>query len=227
MGYQISYDANIGAIVEALTTTGIAVVTGNHGITGAYAYRQVSRTGGHIICPFVTPTTSPAISLWFKFAHNTYIDGNAGDFRLRFKTTTGHYIEARWNTLTRSFDIYVDGSLVASGTPSTVYGINELFNARFYGTIGASGGLTAKVNGLEVVTYSGNTLPSGSDPEVEELIVYGTAPDPFFNTLWWYASSISLNDGGGDPGDRRCQVLMPNTDDSVQWTPTTGYNNYA
>lgn len=36
-----------------------------------------------------------------------------------------------------------------------------------------------------------------------------------------------MNDGGLDPGDRRCYVRMVDGDDSVQWSPSTGFDNYA
>jgi len=219
MGYQITYDANIGAIPFASGTYVNMSVSSTAGrsITGTRSFYVTANYNGYFKAHFITPTSTPAVSVW------TYPGWMSTDYNqtnyIYLYTTSGHHVSARWNRTTETYDLYVQNDLVASGEPDQLGGA-MLCNLRLYGTIANSGSLTLKLNGLVIAEYSGDTLPDGSDAEIE-YVQFGISNNQANNTTQAYYSSISLNDGGTDPGDRRAHVLMPEDDSSVQWTPST------
>jgi hypothetical protein len=143
--------------------------------------------------------------------------------RVEFALADDKLVGVRFNSTDKTWDLYVDGVKVASGAVSLAS--QALHNLRIYGTIADAGSMTVKIDGLTAISYNGDTKPGVSD-QVEYVRFY--APDPGLSkSANMYLSSLSLNDGAADPGDRRAQVLMVNGDDSVQWTPSAGADNYA
>jgi len=225
MAYQITYDANIGAIPFASGTYEnlfISTVAGRS-ITGTRSFYAAAGLVGYFQAPFPAPTNTPAVSVWTYPGWMADQDNQTN--YIYFYTTSGHHVSVRWNRMTETYDLYVQNDLVDSGEPSQLGGA-MLCNLRLYGTIANIGSLTLKLNGLVIAEYSGDTLPDGSDAEIS-YVQFGVSNNQFnYNTQAYY-SSISLNDGGTDPGDRRAQVLMPDGDDSVQWSRSTGADNFA
>lgn len=221
MAYQITYDGNIGALpVPATMYSSASIYTGNS-ITGTRSI--FLNSSAYIYLPFSTSTSTPAISLWVYLQHDAWAYAN-GYSRIQFRTTSGEYVGLYFNVTNKTYDLYINGVLAEAGT---VYLENQsIFNVRMYGTIADSGSITVKINGVTSISYSGDTKP-GTDATVDRLDLQTTRSNVPGSASYAFFSSISLNDGGTDPGDRRAQVLMPNGDSSVQWTPSAGTVNYA
>lgn len=232
MAWQISYDASLGIIpfdgsTYAYTTVQTTAGTFREGTHSFRVNKYTLTTPGYFQAPFVTATDTPALSVWLYLTQNYFIqDADVRHCEIRFVTTSGHSVSARWNRANLTFDIYVGDDLVASGSENAITDVG-LFNLRFYGTINdTAGSLEVNINGNVIATYSGNTLPEDSDTDVEYVEFWGRgaagSSDPLF-----YVSCISLNDGGADPGDRRVYVKFPTSDVSVQWSRSTGTSNWA
>lgn len=218
MAYQITYDGNIGALPITATDHFYCSVSDGYSITGTRSIRVGhTSTGTWARFRFVTSTSSPAVSMWLYLIDNAWtLDADA---KIQFHLESGEYVGLYWNATNKTFDLYVNGSKVADGT---IYLSQQaLFNVRVYGTIGNAGSLTVKINGQTSISYSGDTQPGASD-QVDYVYMSQTHSDGYIQV-----SSLSLNDGGTDPSDRRAQVLMPTADGTVQWTPSTGTDNYA
>lgn len=219
MAYQVTYDANIGGLPIAPTLySGLSVYSG-YSITGTRSFLLTNLS--YVYFPFITPTDTPAISVWVR--NTGYSWTTNSNFRILFYTDDGQSIGLWWNIDRLTYDLYVNSSKVADGACR----LEEisLHNIRIYGTIADSGSMYAKLNGVDLISYSGDTKPSTSNL-IDRIYFYA------YKTFSWnscavYLSSLSINDGGTDPGDRRAQVLMPDGDSSVQWTPSTGSDNYA
>jgi len=220
MTYLMTYDGNIGGVpVPSGYYVGASIYAG-YAITGTYSTRIYSNSSAEVYINFPYPnTSSPAVSMWLyltglAWTHSSYC-------KIQFLIGS-LYVGLLWNGTNKTFDLYVNGSKVADGT--VFLDSQSLFNLRIYGTIADSGGITVKINGETSIEYSGDTKP-GSDTEVTML--YFWTKGALGASSGVYISSLSINDGGTDPGDRRAQVLMPDGDSSVQWTPSTGSDNYA
>jgi len=220
MAYQMSYDANVGISPFAAGTSSGLVISSTAGRAreGTYSFRL--RNPNYFQTHFITPTTSPAISVWIYFDDPWFYDPTyTRVLEIALVTTTGHRISAFWNRPTKTFDIYVDGSLVKSGDADAVIDAG-LLNVRIYGNIADSGNLTVNVNGYEIAIFTGDTLPNGSAAEIAYVEFKTTSTQSGVDLAFF--SCISLNDGGLDPGDRRVYVRMVNSDESIQWTRSTG-----
>ncbi len=215
MAYQISYDAGMGGIPVASVDRSSVSVYAGYAITGIYSMRC---DRGWIKFRFVTPTSSPAVSFWLV------VDGDGYEASISFYLTDGTRFYLSWNTTTRTFDLRNNaGALVASGTAGGI-AQGTLFNVRVYGTVGDSSDLYVLINGVESIHYTGDLQP-GASADVSYLYFY--TGGGLGGSRRVYISSLSLNDGGADPGDRRVCVRMVDGDNTVQWAPSTGATNYG
>ena len=131
----------------------------------------------------------------------------------------GKIVDIRWNIATHAFDAYVDNVLVASGGVQ-VDDAWFLIEIRF--EIGAAGNIETRIDGVGDISYAGDT-----QPDVSATIVYiNLVGTPGFTVSYIYVDDVSIGTGGW-PGDRRYVLLRPNADDTAQWTPSVGADNYA
>ena len=137
-------------------------------------------------------------------------------FKIYVYTTDGEQLYLVFNS-SYSWDAYVDGALVASGT--SVVANNAYHNFQFRVYINNSGYIQTKVDGVADIDYSGDTqVASASTIDYIKFELAGA-------NQYVYLDDISIGEGGW-PGDIRYDVSVPDGDDSVQWTPSAG-DNYA
>ena len=135
--------------------------------------------------------------------------------------STGELVGVYWNPTTKTFDAYVDGVLVASGSVAVQY--NDWFNVQFYIIISDTVGyIGCKIGGQLALDYSGNTLPAEADAEVSYFYYYNTASggSSYMDDFVWGI--------GGWTGDCRVDYIKPNADTVVNdWTPSTAVDHYT
>ncbi len=184
----------------------------NH--TGNYG---VEMNNGSFWYVFDSTPANPSVSVWLK--HNTEY-GVSGTVRLRFRLTSGEYIDLRWNGSSHTWDAYVDDTLVASG--SVEVSQNDWFHTQFYAVISDSGSIQVKVGGHLSIDYSGDTLPAGGNAAVDRAVIYCSGSGNILRADDWVIGT------GGLLGDLRCYDLRPNADTAqADWTPSTGSDHYA
>lgn len=130
-----------------------------------------------------------------------------------------------WDNTLKVFKLYTGdaGTLVATGTVSysPVWQILEL-----YIKINDSGTLTFRHNGIQDMTFSGDTKP-GADTTVNRIEICSVGSG------YYYVDDIIVNDTTGDapgntwPNGAYVGAIVPNgAGTTTQWTPSTG-SNYA
>ena len=133
---------------------------------------------------------------------------------------SGEVVELRKDVTAHTYDLYIDGSLIESG--SIAVPDNQFQHIQAYFNIATSGGVTSKIDGVTDIEYSGDTQP-GTGNIIEYVQQYQLASGSWVTSYW-----DDLSFGTGDWGeDIRFDGIVPNGDDAVQWTPSTGADNYA
>jgi len=142
---------------------------------------------------------------------------NANRTRVQAYLDDGTYLDIRLNTDFK-WDAYVNNVLVASGSQVVAVDTWHNIQVRFYAD--DAGYIKTRVDGVDDIDYSGDTKPSTSTTFDYVNLFLSTANQ---DVLW---DDITI--GTGDwPGDIRYDLLVPDSDDSVEWTPSTGVDNYA
>jgi len=149
---------------------------------------------------------------------NVYTNAGSGFASLGVILDSGEIVELRKDVTNHTWDLYVDGSLVQAGSIAVPNG--QFQNVQAYFDIGNSGAVATKVDGVDDIDYSGDTQP-GSGSTISYVQQYQAAEGVI---SYWDDLSFGTGDWGGDI---RFDGLVPNGDDSVQWTPSTGADNYA
>jgi len=184
--------------------------------TGAYGL-HLGYTGW-IQYPVTGTPANLGCSFWFR-PNYAWAVADRAKFSVILETT-GEHIGLVWNVITKTFDAYVDGGLVAAGT---IYlADDEYFQVQFYAVIDNAGSINVKIGGQESIAYSGDTLPDGAAAAIEYVYFYsdGAATGVYFDDIVWGT--------GGYLGDCRVEWLAPNADTVVEdWTPSTGVDSYA
>ena len=131
---------------------------------------------------------------------------------------TGEVVELRKGISTYTWDLYIDGSLAQAG--SIAVPPNQYQNVQAYFNIDNSGAVQTKIDGVDDIDYSGDTQP-GAGNTISYVRQY-----QLWEASWslWDDISFGLGDWGGDI---RFDGIVPDSDDSVEWTPSTGADNYA
>lgn len=132
-------------------------------------------------------------------------------------TTDGSTIEIRLSN-SGYWDAYVDEVLVASGTRGVTADAYHNIQVRFH--VDNSGYIRTRIDGVDDISYSGDTQPD-TDTTIEKVRFYYDTG----GIVSGYWDDITVGTGGW-PGDIRYDGLMPDGDDSVEWTPSAG-DNYA
>ena len=181
--------------------------------TGVYSCR-IQYTDGWIQYPMSGNPANPSVGLWV-YPNTGYDDDSS--ICIRFHLTSGEYVGVRWDGTNHTFDAYVDGVKVADGTANAVK-TNRYFNVQVYAVIDNAGSIQCKVQGVEVLNYSGDTLPDGATAQVDYFYIW-CIPNVGFAT---YVDNIVWGTGGYT-GDVRVEYLPPTADTGVDdWTASAG-----
>jgi hypothetical protein len=193
--------------------------------TGTYSL-SISRLGlgySYSWARFAIPgsPSDPSVSVWVYLSASYDITATASSGScIRFLLSTGEYVELRWNGATHTFDAYVDDVLEEAGTIEV--SSNTWFHVQFYVEIADAGSIQVKINGHESINYSVDTQPDTA-ATASYLRLHGgrkgSDADDFYDDL--------ILGSGGYLGDLRCVDIRPNADGTVQYTPSTGSDNYA
>lgn len=206
-----TYGALGGSNINSITTDPVKTGTyavqwaGSGILTSGRQWYRFPHTGGNQAC--VAQWIYPGNAAQWPFMDVVLEDGSTIGVRW---TSSGTWVmEIDYGTV-------VSGTLVTAGYTWT--------HVQFTVTIdGTSGIFQTKIDGIDDIDYSGDTQPDTSTEIAYVRIGYnyvgnaGTAP-----------ATDDFTYGTGDlPGDVRFDVLYPTADNSVEWTPSTGSDNYA
>jgi hypothetical protein len=217
-----AYGWECGNTMLSSVDSGSASVSGTRK-TGSYGLFFPGSSGGTVTrwarFPYIITQAKPSVSVWAQ--NNSSFNIN-NSMRIRFLCDTGEYIELIWNSATHTMDAYIDNVLVDSG--SVGLSTADWFHIQFYVDIAASGSISVKINGHESIDYSGDTRPDPATTGTTYVYLYSTlTPLPAKNA---YFDDLVIG-SGGYLGDLRCVDIRPNADGTVQYTPSTGSDNYA
>jgi len=188
----------------ALST--ITVHTGTYSLVLGY---------NHFATMTFTAQNGVYISLWL------YMDGN-DDYYFEFRKSSTALVHVKRNTSSQAWDVYrgAGAALLASGSIVTV--ASSWYHIQVHITIHDTTGVVETwIDGVQDINFSGDTQP-GSDTTGDTLYIYQYLSGAL------YIDDITVGDeAGGQLPDIRYDLLVPDGDDSVEWTPSTGVDNYA
>lgn len=199
----------MGVVPLAASEYNLATISSTYVKTGVYSLRIEDL--GHARFAVPDTPTSLYVSVWCRPDSTTVYKA------IRAHIETGHLVEVRRET-GDTWDIYVDGSLEASG--SIVTSDSTWQHIQVYFDIANSGEVTVKVDGVEDATFSGDTMP-GATGGIEYISAFVESAGAGTALLWIDDLSFGTGDWGGDI---RFDAIVPDADDSVEWTPSTGDN---
>jgi len=138
----------------------------------------------------------------------------------------------RWNATSKHFEIYTGTStLVATGTLSQQAATEggAYFNLNIRVLLHASTGeISVRHDGNTTadVTFTGNTLPSGSNMDAFQVFTSATSHNARADNFWCNDISGSLNNSW--PGVLRCSTQFPTGKSATNdaWTADSGTNKY-
>jgi hypothetical protein len=193
--------------------------------SSAYASAGQKKTGGYslfisnqwIRWPISGTPNDPSVSLWV-YPGGAW-DGDTG-FKIQFLLTSGQYVSLYWRSATKTFDAYVNGVNVASGT--VAFPNNTWHHVQFALKVddAPNGTIDVKIDGVSSIAYTGDTKPGATDT-VEYLYLNYSVP---VDNTWVDDLVIGR---GGFLGDLRCVDIRPNADTAQDdWTPSAG-DNYS
>jgi hypothetical protein len=182
--------------------------------TGTYSLRVRSEGAGNAgLARYATGgATEIYVSTWVNAPGTIYtaLQAILGD---------GKIIEVRYNVSTHTWDVYVDGVEVDTG--SIAIANEQWHHLQVYFFSDDSGSIQTKIDGVSDVNYSGDTKP-GTSTSINYIRQYQGD-----TTLWYSSYWDNFAFGTGDwGGDVRFDVVYPDADDSVEWTPSAG-DNYS
>lgn len=212
--YGTGYEMGAIPLVSSNYTSEVIInSTADYVKTGTYSLRITSSITTDKWARTLVPVTTSQLYI------SAHVWNNAiGYVSLGVILDSGEVVELRKYAASNTWDLYVDGSLVQAGSVSVS---NEQFqHVQVYFNIDNSGSVVSKIDGTDDIDYSGDTQPgTGNTIEYVHQLQNGNS-----GRSYWDDFSFGTGDWGGDI---RFDGLMPNGDDSVQWTPSTGVGNYA
>lgn len=188
--------------------------------TGTYCVGVNDNHAASIRWPIPGSPANPSISVWVDPSAPGYNSCWAvnGLVKLKLLLNTGEYFELRWNSTSHTFDGYVNGALIGSGSISL--SADAYFHVQWYVTIADAGTFQVKINGQLSIDYSGDTKPQA-----------GTTGATYFYTTGGDSANRGHNiddlvmGSDGYLGDLRCVDIRPTADTAQDdWTPSAGDN---
>jgi hypothetical protein len=168
-----------------------------------------------------SPAAEMYFSYWVKLSHDSSC------FYIRHYTDTGrsNEIELKYDAGTNTWDAYVGAGEVAAGTEAVTP--TDWHHIQVYIKVADSGGrIVTKIDGVTDIDYTGDTK-QGADTAVQVLEFYCYYPGGG-NARYFYIDDLAV--GTGDwLGDLRLEAIVPNGDDSAQFTGSDedSVDNYA
>jgi hypothetical protein len=207
-------------------STGPASVTSGTKRPGGYSNYSLFMNSSSLVevTRLYLPTAKSAIYLQMCFLPTVL----SSQHLIKWKKGSTVLGSLYWDNTLKVWKLYTgDGaSLVATGLPSNGWTVNNWYILELYINISDTGTLTCRINGLQDMTFSGDTKP-GADTTLDVLEI------PFLNLLKYYLDDIVINDTTGSapgntwPSGAYVTGLSPTgAGTTTQWTPSTG-NNYA
>jgi len=185
-----------------LTDTYSYSVSATNPHSGSYKLTSFS-TSGRYCRSLPTARSDLYMSIW--------VYGTAYS-RVQFRSSDTNVIELRRDA-DGYWDAYVNNSKVADGSIAVNHGVWHRLSCHI--VVSDSGTIATKIDGIDDLSYSGDTLVS-SYSTIDAIRLYGdTGWDDF------------VVGSGGWPGDWRFAGLTVNSDVVAAWTPSTGTDNYA
>jgi len=185
--------------------------------SGIYSYRIPQGQ-------FAVKNTSTLSEFYLRFGIYTSLS-SAINFLIRFYTGTNIIGSLRVNADSGVLLVYVGSGGVDTGTNPFLQSAWNLIEIHEI-ISDVSGLIEVKLNGVDDIYYSGDTKPGG-DTGVGTFQFGGVSQGNFC-----YVDDIALNDTSGTEntswcGDGHIELIIPVSDDSVQWTPLSGSTNYG
>ena len=206
-------------LVVASDVTGTVTADSGTKHTGSYALKLYGDTATDAVfgIQLDAAQTELYISAWLN-ASNDSVEPS------RFEVITSTEFDAVGIRNDGSYwDAYVDGVKVADGAVSAAGGGWHL--VELYVSIGDSGAIQSKIDGVADLNYSGDTKPATATTitKVEFHQTGSVSHNPSF-----YIDDLTIATGGWIGDVRYDAVLVPTADTAQkEWTPSTGSDNYA
>ena len=215
--YGTGYEMGVIPLASDHYPSGVIInSTADYVKTGTYSIRVTSSTTTERWIRTPVPIVTSQLYISAYVWNNTI-----GYVSLGAVLDSGEVVELRKYAASNTWDLYVDGSLVQAGSISVP---NEQFqHVQVYFNIDDSGSVASKIDGVDDIDYSGDTQP-GAGNTIEYVRMLQDGITNYSGQSYWDDFSFGLGDWGGDI---RFDAIVPNADDSVEWTPSTGADNYA
>lgn len=191
----------------------IAIESGAGNVhTGSYALRIATIAEGYQRVQMTGTPSDVEVNLWVD-PHNaySYTDG----CRIRCVLTDGNIIEIRLDV--SHWDAYVDGVEVATGSVDVD---NEYHNVAVRFHIDNSGHITTRIDGIDDISYSGDTQPDATS-DIDYVEIYAANNrDVYIDDMIVQDYSAALSPALQFDG------LTLDSDDTAQWDRSAGAANY-
>ena len=166
--------------------------------------------------------TEPAISIYI-YPRSYFSYGSDYFPRVRIAMGSTQTLDLRWNILTHTHDLYIDGIEVETGAVEVAN--NEFFSLQVWAKIDAAVGFVkVKVDGHLSIDFSGDTKPSGALAYATYCYVYGgkyqLGVDLHCNIDSWVLGYSEYL------GDCHVDEIVPDGDSAVQFSRSAGAANY-
>lgn len=189
------------------------VVTGDNSISSAEVHTGVYSLylgyGGTMYAPISPAQNEIYVTMWV-FGGFDYIN-------LLLDSTT--LVRLAYNVTSGCWDAYRGTStLIASGT-KPIPGADVWYCIQFRVTIDDSSGIVETwIDGVADIDFTGDTKP-GSDTTINQLFAHQNVGG------YVYIDDITI--ATTQLGDIRYDALQPDGDDTAEWAPSAGGDNYA
>lgn len=211
-GFEMGTLSFSSSNIRVVSGSTVEIRTGGVSYTGDYGL--YINGSGHVQQPLGGAQSEAYQSVWVD-------PSNAGDEDsiISFVLADGNTVFLRYRTGSNTWDAYVGGSNIASGSVESPDGYH---NVQVYLLSSDSGSIQTKVDGIDDINYSGDTKP-GTSTVIEYCRLQQSAtsgPSTYFDN-WVFGDD-------GWPGDWRFDKSFPNGDTATEdWILSTGTDSYV
>ncbi len=146
-----------------------------------------------------------------------YPNDNDETARIQFVLSSGHIIELKYRNANNTWDAYVNGSNIASGSIET----SGWHHVQFYLLAANSGQIITKIDGTEDINYEGDTTPG-----VSNTIEYARVQNTGISATRFFIDDWTFGDDGW-PGDMRFDPILAVGDTPTEeWDLSAGADSW-
>ncbi|MEA2000026.1 MAG: hypothetical protein U9N61_11980 [Euryarchaeota archaeon] len=208
MEYGVGYEA-AGNILVAPYCSGVSISSG--GVGGDYCLRIEQGEWANYL-------TTIDESSKYVAAHLKKTSSDIGHSIIAVLDDDKE-ISVQMNSGANNYILKVDGTTVATG--SIAMG-NDWYHLKIYFNISNTGSVQIKIDGIDDIDYSGDTLP-GTSSNIKSIKI---------NASGWQGQNVYVDNftfgNGGWPGDLRFEWLAANEDTAtMEWDISSGTDGYA